>query len=393
MMSSIYNAGVNPNQEGGFLVPLISKLAGPMLGTMFGVPQRGGTVLPRSFRMKRQYGGARTAKNKKIKISNVGQLMDASFLQRPVVNYDNLAGPSNDMGLNPIAGGPTRTMMIRKPAGRRQKYAPKTDNNILAMRQRINKIGLARQKHGRRVPYQFLSKEALALPNDQLNAWMRSSQRDGADVLVNIDDDARPSTSRAVAVPSPSRAAARQRRRQVSTPPTPPAPTKGKILSLENKNLNIVLRALGLLTRKDGFEDKRHKFMGWYLHGKNAGEPRPGRRAHLARQGFIFAQLMFNSGKKDIPLSRYKRSRNRNKAEALSEAMGPIRRRGNGGQRGGMIGVAVPAAAITAAKVLMGVGGAGAALAGVIAPIAKILGAGAVTGAGTVLGSKLTDKL
>lgn len=88
------------------------------------------------------------------------------------------------------------------------------------------------------------------------------------------------------------------------------------------------------------------------------------------------------------------RASTRNKAEAIMEAMGPKVRRGRGNsiQRGGMIGVAVPAAAITAAKILAGVGGAGA-LAGVIAPIAKVLGAGAVTGAGTVLGSKLADKV
>lgn len=89
------------------------------------------------------------------------------------------------------------------------------------------------------------------------------------------------------------------------------------------------------------------------------------------------------------------RASTRNKAEAIMEAMGPKVRRGRGNsiQRGGMIGVAVPAAAITAAKILAGVGGAGAALAGVIAPIAKVLGAGAVTGAGTVLGLKLADKV
>lgn len=40
---------------------------------------------------------------------------------------------------------------------------------------------------------------------------------------------------------------------------------------------------------------------------------------------------MFNFGKKDISLSRYKRFRNRNKVEVLYEVMGFIRRRGNGG--------------------------------------------------------------
>lgn len=58
-----------------------------------------------------------------------------------------------------------------------------------------------------------------------------------------------------------------------------------------------------------------------------------------------------------------------------------------------MIGVVVSVVVITAVKVLMGVGGVGAVLAGVIVFIVKIFGAGVVTGVGIVLGLKLIDKL
>ena len=146
-----------------------------------------------------------------------------------------------------------------------------------------------------------------------------------------------------------------------------------------------MLKSLGLLTRKDGFEDARHKFTGWFLHGPNAGDPRPGRRAHLTRQSFVHAQLAFNAGNKNLPMSMTRLPKRRVKAQALVEAMGPqVRRRGIRGniQRGGVIGAAVPAGAIAAAK-------AGA----ILAPILKAGGISLLSGAGSVLGARLTKKL
>ena len=178
---------------------------------------------------------------------------------------------------------------------------------------------------------------------------------------------------------------AKRRRRNVSTPPKPPPPARGRIIIDPNNNLNRVLKSLGLLTRKDGFEDARHKFTGWFLHGPNAGDPRPGRRSHLTRQAFILAQLAFNANNKNLPFSLTKLPKRRVKAQALVEALGPqVRRRGIRGniQRGGVIGAAVPAGAIAAAK-------AGA----VLAPILKAGGISLLSGAGSVLGAKLTNKL
>ena len=177
-----------------------------------------------------------------------------------------------------------------------------------------------------------------------------------------------------------------KRRRNVSTPPKPPPPTRGRIIIDPSNNLNIVLKLLGLLRRKDGFEDARHKFTGWFLHGPNADDPRPGRRSHLTRQAFILAQLAFNAGNKNLPFSLTKLPKRRVKAQALIEAMGPAVRRARGThgniQRGGVIGATVPAGAIAAAK-------AGA----VLAPILKASGISLLSGAGSVLGAKLTNKL
>lgn len=176
-----------------------------------------------------------------------------------------------------------------------------------------------------------------------------------------------------------------RRRRNVGTP-KPPPPARGRIIIDPSNNLNRVLKSLGLLTRKDGFEDARHKFTGWFLHGPNAGDPRPGRRSHLTRQAFILAQLAFNAGNKNLPFSLTKLPKRRVKAQALVEAMGPAVRRVRGIcgniQRGGVIGAAVPAGAIAAAK-------AGA----VLAPILKAGGISLLSGAGSVLGAKLTNKL
>lgn len=316
-MTSIYDGGVNPNQEGGFLGSLMGPLLGPFIGQMgkgrggrkrkrqhtqrggiFGLTGLGmnkGLSLARMFNplptgLKRvQSGGARTARNRKVKIKNVGDLFKAAHIPGYAKDLSRAAGPSNEMGLNAIAAAPTRTMMISKPAGRRQKY----NRGFSDARKRINTLGKNLQKRGTPVASQFMSKELLARPNKEINAWLRQNTYEDAVPLVRMDDDeedARPSTSRA------STSGGKTRRRQVSTPPKPPTPVRGRVLGLENKNLTIVLKALGLLTRKDGFQDKRHKYMGWFLHGENAGNPRPGRRAHLSRQAFILAQLMFQKG-------------------------------------------------------------------------------------------------
>ena len=94
----------------------------------------------------------------------------------------------------------------------------------------------------------------------------------------------------------------------------------------------------------------------------------------------------FNAGNKNLPFSLTKLPKRRVKAQALVEAMGPAVRRARGIrgniQRGGVIGAAVPAGAIAAAK-------AGA----VLAPILKAGGISLLSGAGSVLGARLTNKL
>lgn len=200
-------------------------------------------------------------------------------------------------------------------------------------------------------------------------------------ILDMLDD---PNKMQLINVESTSGVKAR-RRRNVGTP-KPPPPARGRIIIDPSNNLNRVLKSLGLLTRKDGFEDARHKFTGWFLHGPNAGDPKPGRRSHLTRKAFILAQLAFNAGNKNLPFSLTKLPKRRVKAQALVEAMGPAVRRVRGIrgniQRGGVIGAAVPAGAIAAAKA-----------SAVLAPILKAGGISLLSGAGSVLGAKLTNKL
>ena len=166
---------------------------------------------------------------------------------------------------------------------------------------------------------------------------------------------------------------------------TPPTPARGRQIIDPNRELNMVLKSLGLLKRKDGKHDSRHKFSGWFLHGPNAGEPRQGRRAHLTRQGFILAQLAFNAGNRDLPLSLTRLPRRAVKATAHFEALAPPyrgKRKFRDNQRGGMIGAAVLPGLIGAAKV-----------GALLAPIAKTAGLGILSGLGSVLGTRLAKKL
>ena len=166
--------------------------------------------------------------------------------------------------------------------------------------------------------------------------------------------------------------------------PTPPTPARGRQIIDPNRELNQVLKSLGLLKRRDGKHDSRHKFSGWFLHGPNAGEPRQGRRAHLTRQGFILAQLAFNAGNRDLPLSLTRLPRRAVKATAHFEALAPPyrgKRKFRDNQRGGMIGAAVLPGLIGAAK-------AGA----ILAPIVKTAGLGVLSGLGSVLGTRLARK-
>ena len=166
----------------------------------------------------------------------------------------------------------------------------------------------------------------------------------------------------------------------------PPAPVRGRQIIDPNRELYMVLKSLGLLTRKDGKHDSRHKFSGWFLHGPNAGEPRAGRRAHLTRQAFILAQLAFKAGNRDLPLSLTRLPKRAVKATALFESLAPPNRKGRravrDNQRGGMIGAAVLPGLIGAAK-------AGA----ILAPIAKTAGLGVLSGLGSVLGTRLARRI
>lgn len=58
---------------------------------------------------------------------------------------------------------------------------------------------------------------------------------------------------------------------------------RGRIIIDSSNNFNRVLKSLGLLIRKDGFEDVRYKFIGWFLYGFNVGDFRFGRRFYLIR--------------------------------------------------------------------------------------------------------------
>lgn len=318
MTTVVYNRGTNPNQEGGLY-----------LGRLY-------------HTLKKQYGGARTRSvaRKARRRKGVPTKRTSSVVQIP--SYRKTRSSKSNLVEDTLGEAA-------------QLFAAASQTGALGRKRR----GVARKR-----------------------STMTKRRRLNETILDMLDD---PNKMQLINVESTSGVKAR-RRRNVGTPPKPPPPARGRIIIDPSNNLNRVLKSLGLLTSKDGFEDARHKFTGWFLHGPNAGDPRPGRRSHLTRQAFILAQLAFNAGNKNLPFSLTKLPKRRVKAQALVEAMGPAVRRVRGIrgniQRGGVIGAAVPAGAIAAAK-------AGA----VLAPILKAGGISLLSGAGSVLGAKLTNKL
>lgn len=286
--------------------------------------------------------------------------------------------------------GRARTRSVARKARRRKGVPTKRTSSVVQIpsyrKTRSSKSNLVEDTLGEAAQLFAAASQTGALGRKRRGVARKRStitkrRRLNETILDMLDD---PNKMQLINVESTSGVKAR-RRRNVGTP-KPPPPARGRIIINPSNNLNRVLKSLGLLTRKDGFKDARHKFMGWFLHGPNAGDPRPGRRSHLTRQAFILAQLAFNAGNKNLPFSLTKLPKRRVKAQALVEAMGPAVRRVRGIrgniQRGGVIGAAVPAGAIAAAKA-----------SAVLAPILKAGGISLLSGAGSVLGAKLTNKL
>lgn len=286
--------------------------------------------------------------------------------------------------------GGARTRSVARKARRRKGVPTKRTSSVVQIpsyrKTRSSKSNLVEDTLGEAAQLFAAASQTGALGRKRRGVARKRStitkrRRLNETILDMLDD---PNKMQLINVESTSGVKAR-RRRNVGTP-KPPPPARGRIIIDPSNNLNRVLKSLGLLTRKDGFEDARHKFTGWFLHGPNAGDPKPGRRSHLTRKAFILAQLAFNAGNKNLPFSLTKLPKRRVKAQALVEAMGPAVRRVRGIrgniQRGGVIGAAVPAGAIAAAKA-----------SAVLAPILKAGGISLLSGAGSVLGAKLTNKL
>lgn len=285
-----------------------------------------------------------------------------SFLKNMVRVYNGGVDPNQGGGLLPFLGL-VRPFLKQIGRGRRTKSVPTPFRHPKTKRKRVSK-----------------KSKGLAILESTPMKGMQSDWRKYRPKDKRSGDEKRAYLEWGIDNLASHIPRARKRRQ-------PPAPVRGRQIIDPNRELNMVLKSLGLLTRIDGKHDSRHKFSGWFLHGPNAGEPRPGRRFHLTRQAFILAQLAFKAGNRNLPLLLTHLPKRAVKATALMESLAPPyrgrrRRTDRANQEGGMIGAAVLPGLIGAAK-------AGA----ILAPVLKTAGLGLLSGLGSVLGTKLARKV